>query len=101
METNVEENQLLRKKTFVQLENLSRLQTFNVVSLCDADDEVDVGVVVVVRAALHLAHVVGHLDVLGVGFQVLGSDHDDELDGALLQKGLVRPTTDRSNAFHR
>ena len=74
--------------------------TFHIVPLGDVEDEVDVGVVVVVGPAPDLHHVVGHLDVLGVGLEVLGSDHDDKLDGPLLGgEVLVGPPPDRPDAL--
>jgi hypothetical protein len=46
---------------------------------CDVDDEVDVGVVEVVGPARHLHEVVRHLDVLGVGVDVLRRRHRQQL----------------------
>ena len=77
---------------FVNLISISSI-TFNVISLCDANNQVDVGVVVVVGPALDLTHIVGHLDVLCVGLQVLRGDHDHKLDGPLFEERLVSPTT--------
>ena len=66
-------------------------------ALGNVDDEVDVGIVVVVGAAGHLDVLVGHADVVGVDLEVLGRRHDDKLDGALITKRLVRPLADRAN----
>ena len=75
--------------------------TLHVVSLGNVEDEVYIGVVVVIGAALDLAHVVGHLDVLRVGLEVLRGDHDHEADGALLRgEVLVGPAADGADAFY-
>jgi len=61
------------------------------------NDELDVGVVVVVGTARHLDVLVCHSDVVSVGSQVLGGGHDGELNGTLIAKGLVRPSSDGSD----
>ena len=74
--------------------------TFHIVPLGNVEDQVDVGIVVVVGPSPDLNDVVGHLDVLRVGLEVLGSHHDDELDGPLLGgEVLVRPAPDRPDAL--
>jgi hypothetical protein len=60
-------------------------------ALSDVDDQIDVGVVVVVRAARNRHKVVGHADVLGVGVQILGRCHGDKRHGAIVAKRLVGP----------
>ena len=61
----------------------------------EVDDELDVRVVVDVRAAGHLDELVGAADKLRVRGEVLGRRHDDKLDGALVAKRLVAPVADR------
>lgn len=63
-------------------------------ALGDINNQLDVGVVVVVGAAGDLDVVVGHADVVGVGLQVLGRGYDGEVDGALVAERLVRPLAD-------
>ena len=58
--------------------------TFDFVPLRDVQDEINIRVVVVVRAAPDLYDVVCQLNVLRVRLQIFGRDHDDELDGPLL-----------------
>lgn len=87
-------------------------------TLSNVDNELDVGVVVVVGTARHLLDVcqsslwlesvesctylnvfVCHSDVVCVCSQILRSGHDSELNSALVAKGLVRPSTDGSDLF--
>ena len=70
-------------------------------ALRHVDNQLDVGVVVVVGSAGHLDVLVGHPDVLGVGLQVLGRRHDGELDGALIAKRLVRPLAHAADLLDR
>ena len=74
--------------------------TLNFVPLGDVQDEVNIRIVVVVGAAPDWHDVISQLDVLRVGLEVLGRDHDDKLDG-LLGGGevLVGPAPDGSDAF--
>lgn len=69
------------------------------VAVGDVGDEVDVGEVVVVRAAGHLGPDVGHADVLGVSGDVFGSGHGDKLDGPLVAEGLVCPDADGADGL--
>ena len=59
--------------------------------LRDLDDDVDVGVVVEVLAGRDLDEGVGEADELGVGLEVLGGRHGDELDGVLVSELHVGP----------
>ena len=68
-------------------------------ALGNVEYEVAVGVVVVVRAAGHGHAVVGDANVLGVGLEVLGRVHDDELDGALVAEDLVGPAAYAAHAL--
>jgi hypothetical protein len=70
-------------------------------ALRHVDNQLDVGVVVVVGPARHLDVLVGHANVLGVGLQVLGRRHDGELDGALIAKRLVRPLAHGADLLDR
>lgn len=63
-------------------------------ALGHVDDEIDIGVVVVVAAAGNFDVLVGHADVVGIDLEVLWRGHDDELDGALIAKRFVRPFPD-------
>jgi len=66
-------------------------------ALRDIDNEVDVGIVVVVASSWHFDISVGHSDVLGVDTQVFRSCHDGEFDLTVRAKGLVRPFSDGSD----
>ncbi|PNY27761.1 Uncharacterized protein TCAP_02317 [Tolypocladium capitatum] len=69
----------------------ARPNCVDVHTLGNVDNQLDVGVVVVVGAARDLDVVVGHADVVGVGPQVLGGGHDGEVDGALIAERFVGP----------
>ena len=71
----------------------------NVHALSNVNDELDVGVVVVVGATGDLDVLVRHADVVCVGRQVLGSGHDGELDGALIAQCLVCPLPHGADLF--
>ena len=74
--------------------------TFDFVPLRDVQDEINIRVVVVVRATPDLYHVVGQLDVLRVRLQIFGRDHDDEFDGLFSRSEVfVGPPPDRPDAF--
>lgn len=68
-------------------------------SLCNVDDEFDVGIVVVVGAARYFDVVVRHADVVCVGLQVFGRGHDSELYRPLVAERLVCPLTDGPDLF--
>ena len=72
-------------------------------ALADAqvDDELDVGVVVGVRAAGHLHKLVGAADELGVGGEVLWRGHHHKLNGPLVAKGVVGPVLDGHDRLGR
>ncbi|KAH3673865.1 hypothetical protein OGATHE_001845 [Ogataea polymorpha] len=57
-------------------------------SLCNLDNQVHVGMVVVVRSSRNFDVLVGHSDVIGIRVEVLGSGHGDELDGSFVAKCL-------------
>ena len=71
----------------------------NAHTLGNIDDELDVGVVVVVGATGDLDVLVRHADVVCVGRQVLGGGHDGELDGALIAQCLVCPLPHGADLF--
>ena len=74
--------------------------TFHIIPLGNVEDQVNVGIVVVIGSSADLNNVVRHLDVLRIGLEVLGSHHDDKLDRPLLGgKVLVRPAPDRPDAL--
>lgn len=62
-------------------------------ALCDVDDDVDVGVVVVVRASGHLDVLVGHPNVVGVDLEVPGktASHQHRVRRLMLRRQLSRP----------
>ena len=60
-------------------------------SFRDIDNELDVGVVVVVSTTRHFNVLVSHSDVVGVGRQIFWRRHHSELDGALVAEGFVGP----------
>lgn len=66
-------------------------------ALGNIDDEVNVGVVVVVGASWYLNILIGHADIFGVHLEILRCRHDSELDRALVAKGLVSPLADRTD----
>lgn len=94
-------------------------------TLCNIDNEFDVGIVVVVGTARNLSMSVStvllalylvescgcsllytylnifvcHPDVVCVGSQIFRSSHDSELNGTLVAKGLVSPSSDGSDLF--
>lgn len=43
---------------------------------------------------------VGHLDVLGIGLQILGGHHHHKADGALILEHLVGPAANGAHAFN-
>lgn len=65
----------------------------------NVDDEIDIGVVVVVGAAGNLNVLVGHANVLGIDRQVFRSGHDNKLNGALEAKCFVGPFADGADLF--
>lgn len=69
----------------------------NARALRNIDNDVDVGIIVVVGATGHLDVLVGHANVVGVDAQVFRGRHDDKLDGALRAKRLVRPLAHRAD----
>ena len=96
------------------------------VARSDVNNQVDVGVVLVVGSACnldelqhtqegkgylatlraqstrapHVSHLVGELDVLGCGVDVFWRRHDEKLHHLLAAEGLVGPFADRANGLH-
>jgi hypothetical protein len=68
-------------------------------SLRNIDNEVDVGVVVVIASSWYFHISVGHPDVFGVDAQIFRSRHDGEFDLSIRAKSLVRPFSNGSNFF--
>lgn len=68
-------------------------------ALSDIYNELDIGVVVVVRATWDLNILVGHPDVVCVCSQILRRGHDGELDCALISERLVRPLAYGTDLF--
>lgn len=86
-------------------------------TLCNIDNELDVGIVVVVgtsrnlrpsvshahnsqhlpECATHLNILIRHADVLSVGLEILGRRHDGELNRPLIAEGLVCPFPHRAD----
>ena len=69
------------------------------VLLGDLGDDVDVGVVVEVLAGGDLHKRVGQPHELGVGLEVLGGGHGDELDGVLVAQLHVGPLPHRQDGL--
>ena len=69
-------------------------------TLCNIDNQVDIGVVVVVRPSGDLDIAIGHTDVLRIDLQIFRSRHNGELDGALCAKRLVAPLSDRTDLLY-
>lgn len=65
--------------------------------LSNIDNQVDVGIVVVVGSPGYLDILVGHSNVVGVRGQVFRRGHGHELDGPLIAKCLVSPLADGAN----
>ena len=72
----------------------------HIAPLCDIQDEVTVGVVVVVGPAGDGNDAVRQFDVLRIRLHVFRSDHDKELDRPVIVEHLVRPAPDGANALH-
>jgi hypothetical protein len=66
-------------------------------TLSDIDNQLDIGVVVVIGASGNFDVVVGHANVVGVGLEILRSGHDCEVDGPLVAENFVCPFSHRSN----
>lgn len=60
-------------------------------ALRNIDNELHIGVVVVVRATWNLNVLISHSDVVGIGAQIFGRGHHSELDGPLVAERLVCP----------
>ena len=60
-------------------------------ALRNIENELDVGIVVVIRAAGDLDVVVRHSDVICVGLQIFWGSHDGEVNGSLVAERLVGP----------
>lgn len=66
-------------------------------SLGHIDNQLHVGVVVIIRATWHLHILICHSDVVCVGLQIFGCRHNSELNRPLVAEGLVRPFPDGSD----
>lgn len=66
-------------------------------SLGDVDNQLHVGIVVIICASWNLHILICHSDVVGVGLQIFGCRHDSELNRPLVAEGLVRPFPDGSD----
>ena len=69
-------------------------------SFGDVHDQLNVGVVVVVRSAWYRHIVIGHLNVLSVRLQIFWCDHHHKSNRTLISEHLVSPSPDGSHAFH-
>ncbi len=65
------------------------------------DNELDIAIIVVVRAARNLHKLIGHADVLCVDAHVLGGCHGDQRNRAFVAKGLVGPAADAADELDR
>lgn len=66
-------------------------------SLGHVDNQLYVGIVVIIRATWHLHILICHSDVVCVGLQIFGCRHDSELNRPLIAESLVRPFPDGSD----
>jgi hypothetical protein len=63
----------------------------------DIDNDIDVGVIVVVRSSRNFNVLIGHPNVVGVDLEILRGSHHDEFDSAFGTKSFVSPFPDRTN----
>jgi hypothetical protein len=72
----------------------------NASTLCDIDDKVDIGVIVVVRPSWNFDISVSHSDVLGIDTQILWRSHDGKFDSSLGAECLVGPFSNGSDLLN-
>lgn len=73
----------------------------NARAFSDIDNEIDVGVVVIVGSSWYFDVPIGHANVVGVDFKIFWGGHYGEFDGALGSKSLVRPFPYGTDFFDR
>lgn len=69
----------------------------NIHPLCYIDNQLYVGVVVIVCATRNFHIVVCHPNVICIGAQIFRSGHDGELNSSLVAKRFVGPFSNRAN----
>jgi hypothetical protein len=57
----------------------------------DVDDQIDIGVIVMIRASWNLDVSVSHTDVFRVDFKIFWRRHHGEFDGPLRPERFVTP----------
>src|SRR5258708_2215097 len=72
----------------------------NASSLGHIDDQVNIGVIIVVGTPRNFDVLVCHPDILGIDLQIVGGSHHRKFDCALASKRLVAPLPNGSNFFH-
>ena len=64
------------------------------------NDQFDVGIVVCIRSSCNLDVLIGEVDKLSVGLEVLWCCHDSELNRLFVAEMIIEPSSNASNAFH-
>lgn len=67
--------------------------------LRNIDNQLDVGIIIIIGSTGNLDVLVGHANIVGVGGQIFGRGHHSELDSPLVAEGLVSPFPHRANLF--
>lgn len=62
--------------------------------LSDINNQLHIGIIMVICAAGNLDVVIRHADVVCIGLQIFRGGHHSELDGPLVAEGLVGPFPD-------
>jgi hypothetical protein len=65
----------------------------------DIDDQLDIGIVVVVRATGHFHVLIRHSDVVCIRLQIFWRGHHRELDGPFVAERLVGPFSYGADLF--
>ena len=79
----------------------SRPYGVDLCSLCRLQNEVDIGVVVIVRSARHLDELIRQLNVLGVDSDILGRRHGHQRDGSVVAERTHCPHSHTPDELHR
>jgi hypothetical protein len=66
----------------------------------NVDDEVHVGIIVVIRTPWYFYVTVGHTNVFGVYFEILRCCHDGEFDRTFRPKRFVAPLPNGSDFLY-
>lgn len=71
----------------------------NTSTFSDIDNNVDVGVIVVITSSWNFDVLIGHPDVISVDLEILRGSHYDEFDSSFRTESLVCPFSNRANFF--